>query len=358
MTVALGIFDSLDLGDGTPADVLEGRLRFAVEAERLGVDHYHVTEHHGTPLSVCPSPNLFLAALSQRTRTMRIGALVYVLPAYDILRLAEELSVLDQLCGGRLDLGVGSGVSPYEVGYFGIAAEEMKPRYAEARDALLAALSSGRLRHRGTLLRDYDVELSITPRQTPHPPVWYASGNPRSAVWAAEQDVNFVGRWNDGTFAETAREYWSAWTGAHDDAAARVASGTEPRVGVSTTIVIADSESAARDRYERAQALFGARMMKLWHDHGNHQVDVLADAAAGMSSGNAIVGTAASVRDQLVAQVRQAQLNYLEIKPLFGDLSPEEGMATLSAFCADVMPAVREAASSVLEARPVAGGAR
>src|SRR5438093_555474 len=107
-----GLFDSFDLGDESPGQVLESRLRLAEEAERLGLDRYHVTEHHGTPLSVCPSPNLFLTALTQRTRRMRIGTLIYVLPMYDPVRLAEELAVIDQLSGGRLDFGVGRGVSP------------------------------------------------------------------------------------------------------------------------------------------------------------------------------------------------------------------------------------------------------
>jgi alkanesulfonate monooxygenase SsuD/methylene tetrahydromethanopterin reductase-like flavin-dependent oxidoreductase (luciferase family) len=88
MSLHFGIFDSLDLGNAGPGDLLADRLRFAQEAERLGFGHYHVTEHHGTPLSVCPSPNLFTAALSQRTSSMRIGALVNVLPAYDPFRLA------------------------------------------------------------------------------------------------------------------------------------------------------------------------------------------------------------------------------------------------------------------------------
>jgi len=75
-----GVFDNLDLGGATAGQVMTERLEFVVEAERLGFDHYHLAEHHATPLSVCPSPNLFLSARTQRTRRIRIGALVYVLP--------------------------------------------------------------------------------------------------------------------------------------------------------------------------------------------------------------------------------------------------------------------------------------
>jgi hypothetical protein len=115
-----GIFDSFDQGDSTPGQVIASRLDFAVEAERAGIAHYHVTEHHGTPLSVCPSPSLFLAALSQRTTTMRIGALVHVLPMYEpaAARRGDRRPRPAHRRTPRRRRG--SGVSPYELGHFGI----------------------------------------------------------------------------------------------------------------------------------------------------------------------------------------------------------------------------------------------
>jgi alkanesulfonate monooxygenase SsuD/methylene tetrahydromethanopterin reductase-like flavin-dependent oxidoreductase (luciferase family) len=213
MSFSFGIFDSFNLGDSAPGAVIASRLDFAVAAEAAGIGHYHVTEHHGTPLSVCPAPNLFLAALSQRTSRLRIGALVYVLPAHEPLRLAEEIAVLDQLTHGRLDVGVGSGVSPYELAYFGIDAGQARARYAETLDVITRALATGRMTHTGTLLRDYDVELSVGPVQQPHPPLWYASSNTRTAEWAGANHVNFVGRWNGGAFVPAAQAYWRAWEG-------------------------------------------------------------------------------------------------------------------------------------------------
>jgi alkanesulfonate monooxygenase SsuD/methylene tetrahydromethanopterin reductase-like flavin-dependent oxidoreductase (luciferase family) len=351
MSFAFGIFDSLDQGTSPAPQVLRERVQFAGYAERLGIDHYHVTEHHGTPLSVCPSPNVFLAAISQTTHRMRIGALVYVLPAYNTLRLAEEISALDHLSSGRLDVGVGSGISPYESALFGVPANEMKPRYAEALDLLLRTLESGRIQHAGTLLPDYDATLSITPRQSPYPPIWYASSNTRSAAWAGEHDVNFVGRWGAGSFIAAAREYWATWGNRKDDAAERMLRGAEPRVGLSATIVIGDSEQEALDRYHRAYTMFGERVTRLWHEHGDHQVDPVADPAAGLNAKNAIVGTPNSVRDQIVAQVEAAQINYFEIMPLFGDLTYEEGVRALNQFAEYVMPAAREASRSVLQTR-------
>jgi len=338
MTFSFGIFDSFDLGDSTPGQVIASRLDFAVAAEAAGIGHYHVTEHHGTPLSVCPSPNLFLAALSQRTSVMRIGALVHVLPSYEPLRLAEEIATLDQLTGGRLDVGVGSGVSPYELAYFGIEPGQARARYAETLRVVTRALATGRMRHTGTLLRDYDVELSVGPVQRPHPPLWYASSNTATAEWAGANNVNFVGRWNGGTFTEAARAYWDAWRARPAAAAAR-----RPRIGVAAHVYIARTDAEAVERFRKANDVFARQLLKLWHDHGNHNPDALYDTDRTMANGNSLVGSPETVRDLLIDQVRQAPVNYFEATLAFGDLTLEEARANLTAFAEAGMPAVREA---------------
>lgn len=356
MSFAFGIFDSFDLGHSTPGEVLGRRLDFAVAAERAGIGHYHVTEHHGTPLSVCPSPNLFLAALSQRTSTMRIGALVNVLPAYHPLRLAEEIAILDQLTGGRLDRGVGSGVSPYELGYFGVDMAQAKAVYAEMLDAVTTALSTGAMRHEGTLVPSVDAELSVTPVQRPHPPLWYASSNTKTAEWAGERSVNFVGRWNGGGFVPAVHAYWDAWrrgagaasaTGAGAGVAEEAAPGAAvPRIGMAARVYIGETDASAAERFRKADDVYLHRLLKLWHDHGNHNPDAAFNTDAALAAGNSLAGSVETVRDQLVEQVRRAPVNYFEVTLAFGDLTADETHASLSAFAETVMPAVREAAAS------------
>lgn len=340
MTFTFGIFDSFDLGTSTPGQVIADRLDFAVAAEAAGIGHYHVTEHHGTPLSVCPSPNLFLAALSQRTTRIRLGALVNVLPAHEPLRLAEEIAVLDQMTGGRLDVGVGRGVSPYELAYFGVDAERAPEIYGESLEALIGAMSTGRLAHRGRVLRDYDVELSVRPVQTPHPPLWYASPNRETAEWAGANGVNLVGRWNGGGFIPAAEAYWRAW-----EQAGRPG-GEPPRLGTAARVYIGRTDTEAEARFRQANDVFSAELTKLWHEHGNHRADATADTDGTLKSGNAVAGSAETVRDRLVDQVRQIPINYLELTLVFGDLTLAEATANLTAFAETVMPAVREAAAT------------
>src|SRR3989442_9453684 len=117
MRVECGIFDHVDGGEGSLAALYDSRLRLVEAADTAGFRTYHVAEHHATSLGMAPSPGIFLAALAQRTRRIRFGPLVYILPLYPPLRLIEEICMLDQLSGGRFGLGVGRGFSPYEIAY-------------------------------------------------------------------------------------------------------------------------------------------------------------------------------------------------------------------------------------------------
>ena len=183
-----------------------------------------------------------------------------MLPAYEPLRLAEEIAILDQLTHGRLDVGVGRGVSPYELAYFGVNAGQARARYAETLDLVTRALATGRMTHTGTLLRDYDVELSVGPVQRPHPPLWYASSNTGTAEWAGAHDVNFVGRWNGGAFVPAARTYWQAWEDRPGAATAR-----RPRLGIAANVYIGATDGAAMERFRKANDVFAHQLTKLWH---------------------------------------------------------------------------------------------
>src|ERR1700745_2259468 len=118
-----GIIDHNDDSGRPHARQVAERLELIEAYDRLGFYAYHLAEHHGTPLSITPSPHLFLAAASQRTSSLRLGTLVTVFPLYHPVRLIEEVCMLDQLTGGRLDLGMGRGISPVETGFFGVRAD-------------------------------------------------------------------------------------------------------------------------------------------------------------------------------------------------------------------------------------------
>src|SRR5262249_14274498 len=169
----LGIFDHLDGGDQPLHEFYESRLRLLEQYDAAGFYAYHLAEHHATPLGLAPVPGIFLAAATQRTRRIRLGPCVYCLPLYDPLRLVEEVCMLDQLSRGRFELGVGRGIVPYEMAYFGLHHLETEEIYRETLDILTKGLTGDVLDHRGPRYTYRRVPMVLRPFQRPHPPLWY-----------------------------------------------------------------------------------------------------------------------------------------------------------------------------------------
>src|SRR6201991_3433708 len=115
-----GVFDHLDRNDLSLAEFYEARLKIIESYDRFGFYAFHVAEHHSTPLGLAPSPSVFLSAVAQRTRRLRFGPMVYALPLYHPIRMIEEICMLDQMSGGRLEMGFGRGASPIEQRYFDV----------------------------------------------------------------------------------------------------------------------------------------------------------------------------------------------------------------------------------------------
>src|SRR5438876_12307870 len=187
-----GVFDHLDRHGGALADYYEDRLKIAQAYDRSGFYAYHVAEHHATPLGMAPSPSVFLAAVAQRTRRLRFGPLVWPMPLHHPLRLIEEICMLDQLSGGRLELGFGRGVSPFETRAYGLDFAQTAEIYHEAFQLILNGLTCDELTFAGKHYQFRNVPMILRPLQRPHPPLWYGITIPENADWPAANDVNIV----------------------------------------------------------------------------------------------------------------------------------------------------------------------
>src|ERR1700760_1714358 len=187
-----GIFDHMDRAASTLGRQFEDRLKLIELYEKNGFHAYHIAEHHATPLGMAPSPSVFLAAVAQRTKKLRFGPLVYTVNLYHPLRLIDEICMLDQMSGGRLELGVGRGISPYEVGYYGVDPATGPERFAEAMQVIMKGLSDKRLNHEGKYFTFKDVPMEMQPVQRPHPPLWYGANSLESADRLAKLGCNAV----------------------------------------------------------------------------------------------------------------------------------------------------------------------
>src|ERR1700748_3034243 len=146
----LGVFDHMDRGVQSLDRFYEERLKCIEAYARAGFYGYHVADHHAPPLGVAPSPGVWLAAVAQHTKQLRFGPLVYLLPLYHPLKLLEEICMLDQMSGGRMMLGVGRGISPIELRYYGIDPDAAPAMYAEALEVILRGMTCNELTFKGT----------------------------------------------------------------------------------------------------------------------------------------------------------------------------------------------------------------
>jgi alkanesulfonate monooxygenase SsuD/methylene tetrahydromethanopterin reductase-like flavin-dependent oxidoreductase (luciferase family) len=326
-----GLFDHMDHGAGTVAEDFEHRLRLAEAGEALGFTRFHGTEHHGTPLSVAPSPSLLMAALSQRTTRLRFGPLVWNLPLYNPLRLAEEIAMLDQLSGGRLEMGVGRGASPIELRLHGVAPEEAEARFEEGLALILAALGAagGQLDFQGRFYRAEALPVTIGPVQAPHPPLWYGITRGQSVPRVARQRMNIVTSHDAATFRPITDAY-----------RALIPPGEAlPLMGINRHTVVAETDAAAMALARRAYAAWHLSFTHLWRLKGGapHTLMFPPDVEALLASGKALVGSPATVRAQLSRQIQASGCNYVLLRFAFGDMGAGESLASQALFAREVM---------------------
>jgi len=240
-----GLFDWIDRGTAPLHRLYAERLQLLEAADTAGFFCYHLAEHHATPLGMAPSPALFLTAAAQHTQRIRLGPLVYLLPLYNPLRLIEEVCMLDNLSGGRLELGIGRGVTPYELGYFGVDAAGSRPIFDEALTVLVAGLTQRKLTFAGKHYQYHDVPMELVPYQQPYPPLWYPTHNPESVLYAARHGYHFVTLGAAAHVRELVDMYRQTWEMHRHDPDRLNGHVTAPRVGILRQVVVASTDEEA-----------------------------------------------------------------------------------------------------------------
>jgi alkanesulfonate monooxygenase SsuD/methylene tetrahydromethanopterin reductase-like flavin-dependent oxidoreductase (luciferase family) len=337
------MFDWVDRRQVPLRQLYEERLTLVEAADAAGFYCYHLAEHHATPLGMTPSPSVFLAAVAQRTRRIRLGPLVYLLPLYSPLRLIAEICMLDHLSGGRFDLGVGRGVSPYEVAYHGLDPARTRAMFEEALAVIVAGLTSERLTHKGEYYRYENVPMELTPLQQPYPPIWYATGNPDSVPWAAASNMHLVGLGPAAAYRRFVERYREVWSQHKDDPGRLNPQVDTPRLGITRLVVVADSDKEAEAIVRAAHPRWVASFVKLWNAHGDasvHQRVNLLDLDVALRDEGIICGSPDRVREQVARLVDATGANYVIGSFAWGDLTAAQSLRSLQLFAAEVMPAL------------------
>jgi natural product biosynthesis luciferase-like monooxygenase protein len=142
-------------------------------AESLGFDSLWVTEHHFRYFGgMMPSPPVLLAAAAQRTKKMRLGAAVSIVPMHNPLRIAEEFAMVDLLSKGRVNFGAGRGMHPTEYMVFNADWKTAQQRLPEALDIIMQAWTGGEFEWQGKEYTFPKLTVYPKPLQKPHPPIY------------------------------------------------------------------------------------------------------------------------------------------------------------------------------------------
>ena len=350
--IRFSMFDWLDQSGRGTADDYEDRLVMLEYAEKAGFYAYHLAEHHGTTLSQTPSPNVFLSAVAQRTKTLRLGALTYILPQYHPIRLIEELCMLDQLSRGRLELGVGRGSSPHEGERLGVKREDSRGMYEESLQILVKGFTTGELDFHGKYFQFEGLKTHFRPYQKPYPPLWYPTTNPESLPVLAAQGFSTAFSTNlHGDvphIAEQIRIYREAYE-AHKDDRNRVNGHVkEPFVGLSSLIHVAETDEKALEQARRGQAKWFDNFTRRYFERGDQKYANAPTYDDLIAGGKILVGSPGKIREQLGDYLERTGANYFLGAFAFGDLTREQIMTSVDLFAREVMPALSERSAATV----------
>lgn len=206
------------LGKRNERQVYNETLAQWMLGEELGFSTGWLVEHHFMPeYSHSSSPDLFLAAASQRTARLRLGHAIVPLPYHHPIRVAERISTLDVLSEGRVEFGFGRGFSPQEYAAFGREMRDSRSYTEESLAVIQQAFATGEINFSG---HHFDFSgLAVLPHhyQKPHPPIWTAAVSPDSFEFAAQQGIGvLVGPFKPWFMVrEDIRHYRAAWQQHH-----------------------------------------------------------------------------------------------------------------------------------------------
>ena len=247
MAIEFGVVDHMDRQNVPVHETYDARLKLMELFDQAGFSTFHITEHHFTPLGLAPSPLIFLSAAARITKSIRLAPLVLILPLYNPLRLAGELCMLDHLSKGRLDIGVGRGISPYELAFYNVNHLESQSIYNEAYEVLMMALTRDTVDFRGQYFKYFNVPMEMRPYQKPHPPLWYATGSEEGAAWAGSQNHN-VAFLAPTPRAKVLVEAYKHGRASNEENASRPIA----KIGIARHLYLAETDEVAQDGRSRS----------------------------------------------------------------------------------------------------------
>ena len=342
--IKFGIFDHIEGIPGTSSEQLfRDRLDLIRMADQAGFSGYYLAEHHGTDLCMAPNQDLVIAAASQITSELRMGPMVKLLPLHHPVKLLEDLCVLDNLTGGRLDFGVGRGVAPIEHYWFGSEWPTSTDRFEDVLGILARALKTGEVSSEESKYYDFRTMPMATFPVQRHIPFWY----PGSPTTAGRFGLRLM---FPGPISQEAYDlYVETWDKHKHDSVRFDGPDDKPTVGSTMVVAIDRDESVAREVITRGMN----GLMRRTHAIHRWDAEVLgeqgADAAmeplrritkhidAAIEAGH---GTPGKLVDTFGFMLADGLIDHIVLQTPTGDITMDEAKSTLELFFSEVQPAL------------------
>jgi alkanesulfonate monooxygenase SsuD/methylene tetrahydromethanopterin reductase-like flavin-dependent oxidoreductase (luciferase family) len=310
-------------------------IEYNVEAEALGFLGTFVVEHHFTGYGQVSATLNLLTWLGARTKSLRLGTAVMVLPWHNPVLLAEQAATLDLLSGGRLDFGIGTGYRYNEFVGFDLAMDEAREKFEESIDVILKAWTSNEpFSHKGKYWTFKNIVVEPPPFRKPHPAVWMGAGSERSIRDVARRGFNLLlGQYSSPT--DVARNI-AIFRGAVE---AKGEQWDPMRVGVTRALYVTDD---SREREQALQRRLANRLRQLkLATTPDGRILGGPDRADGdpveINLASAIYGPPDEIARKIQA-LREAGAGYLLLNG-GGSGGGERGRRSLRRFAREVMPA-------------------
>jgi len=266
------------------------------------------------------------------------------LPLYSPLRLIEEICMLDHLSQGRLEVGVGRGVSPYELKFHKVEHDQSRDIFVDAYKCVSAGLTTDLLTYAGKYFSYENVPMVLQPLQQPHPPFWYASSSTFGATWGGEQGLHFVTLGPTASAKANIDAYRAALSKRGGPAQPKSEFSGGAAIGVSRYIFVADTDAEAHRFGEPAMQTHTAHVKWLGTKHGNTEFTSRLNLSFGASyedarkQGLVIAGSPQTVRAEIERQVDVLGINYLLSYLFLGNMTLPDALRSLALFGTEVMP--------------------
>jgi probable F420-dependent oxidoreductase len=203
-------------------DIYTEILEQIVWAEGIGYDDVWLTEHHFAEDGHAPSPLVQAGAIAVKTKKIRIGTGVLLLPLYHPVRVAEDCTIVDILSGGRFELGAGIGYRVEEFAGLGVRRQERGSRMNEGLEIIRRLWEGETVSFRGKHFQIENARLTPQPVQRPRPPIWVGGFSPVSVRRAARLGDGYIGT---GDMKALSDQYIAELRALGKEGSARIAGG-------------------------------------------------------------------------------------------------------------------------------------